>query len=99
VAWAGNRALDGKGKLPAIGSTVNVEQATYTDTIGANELIADWEDPTFRAGESACTTRACSRSRRRAGPRTSPCRTSFRPHERALLDPGARLDRPYLLPP
>jgi hypothetical protein len=53
VAWAGNRALDGKGKLPAIGSTVNVEQATYTNTIGANELIADWEDPTFRAGESA----------------------------------------------
>jgi len=53
VAWAGNRAPDAKGKLPAIGSSVNVETATYTNDIGASELVADWQDPTFRADQAA----------------------------------------------
>ena len=53
VAWAGNRAADAKGRVPAIGNSVNVEQATYTNDIGANELIADWQDPTFRADQTA----------------------------------------------
>jgi len=53
VAWAGSRVANGKGRVPPIGSSVNVEQATYTNDIGAGELIADWQDPTFRAGEPA----------------------------------------------
>ena len=47
VAWGGDRRLDANGKLPDIGNTVNVEEATWTNTIGAGELIGVWEDPDF----------------------------------------------------
>ncbi len=48
VAWAGERAIDASsGKLPAVGSTVDVTKASYTNTIGAAELAADWQDPEF----------------------------------------------------
>jgi hypothetical protein len=48
VAWAGDRAVDpATGKLPPIGSTVNLTQATYTNTIGAVELKTVWTDPEF----------------------------------------------------
>jgi Protein of unknown function (DUF3604) len=48
VAWSGGRQPDAKtGKLPAVGSTVNVEEATWTNTIGAPELITVWKDPAF----------------------------------------------------
>jgi hypothetical protein len=53
VAWAGDRKLDAKGRVPAIGSTVNVDKATYTNDIGATELVANWQDPTFRADQNA----------------------------------------------
>ena len=53
VAWAGDRKADEQGRVPAIGSSVNVEKATYTNDIGATELIAEWQDPTFKAGEHA----------------------------------------------
>jgi hypothetical protein len=53
VAWAGNRKLDANGKLPAISSTVNVDKATYTNDLGAGELIAEWQDPAFRADTAA----------------------------------------------
>jgi len=36
-----------------VGSTVDVETATYTNTIGAPELTAIWRDPEFDAEESA----------------------------------------------
>ena len=35
------------GKLPAVGSTVDVTNATWTNTIGDAELITVWEDPDF----------------------------------------------------
>jgi len=48
VAWSGKRAPDAKtGKLPAVGSTVDVKTATYKNSIGATELAAVWEDPEF----------------------------------------------------
>ena len=48
VVWGGNRKPDPKtGKLPAIGNTVDVANATWTNTIGAIELIAAWRDPDF----------------------------------------------------
>ncbi len=48
VAWSGDRKPDAKtGKLPAVGSTVDVANATWTNTIGAPELIAVWKDPDF----------------------------------------------------
>jgi len=48
VAWSGGRKPDPRtGKLPSVGSTVDVENATWTNTIGAPELITVWKDPTF----------------------------------------------------
>jgi hypothetical protein len=35
------------GKLPPVGSTVDVANATWTNTIGAPELITVWKDPEF----------------------------------------------------
>lgn len=34
-------------KLPTVGNTVNVAEATWTNTIGAPELITVWQDPDF----------------------------------------------------
>jgi len=54
VAWSGWRKPDPKtGKLPSVGSTVDVEEATWTNTIGAPELIAAWKDPAFDRPERA----------------------------------------------
>lgn len=47
VAWSGDRTLDTKGNLPAIGNTVNMETAAYTNDIGAPELSTFWSDPEF----------------------------------------------------
>jgi hypothetical protein len=33
--------------VPAVGDTVDAENATWTNTIGAPELIAVWQDPVF----------------------------------------------------
>ena len=54
VAWSGDRKPDPKtGKLPTVGSTVNVEEATWTNTIGAPELVAVWKDPRFDPAQRA----------------------------------------------
>jgi hypothetical protein len=53
VAWGGDRKLDKKGKLPPVGNTVDVANATWTNTIGAPELIAVWRDPDFDATQKA----------------------------------------------
>ena len=47
VVWGGSRKPDAKGKLPSVGSTVDVANATWKNTIGAPELIAMWKDPDF----------------------------------------------------
>ncbi len=47
VAWSGNRKPDAKGKLPAVGNTVNVAEATYDNSIGSPALHAFWKDPDF----------------------------------------------------
>jgi hypothetical protein len=50
VAVSGGRPIgaDGRTRQP-VGSTVDVANATYTNTIGAPELIAVWRDPHFDA--------------------------------------------------
>jgi hypothetical protein len=54
VAWSGERKPDAKtGKVPAVGSTVDVANASWTNTIGAPELIAVWKDPDFDASQPA----------------------------------------------
>lgn len=54
VDWSGDRVIDPKtGKLPAVGSTVDVDKATYTNAIGAGDLAAVWTDPDFDAQERA----------------------------------------------
>ena len=54
VAWSGSRRIDPKtGKLPAVGSTVVVDKATYTNRIGAPQLAAEWTDPEFNAAVPA----------------------------------------------
>ncbi len=53
VAWGGDRTPGADGKLPAVGNTVDIAKATYTNTIGAAELSAAWTDPDFRPGERA----------------------------------------------
>jgi hypothetical protein len=47
VAWSGDRKPGRDGKLAAVGTTVDVANATWTNTIGAPELIAVWKDPQF----------------------------------------------------
>src|SRR5215813_71942 len=48
IAWAGDRKPDPvTGKVPPIGSTVDIMQSSYTNTIGAAELKAVWTDPDF----------------------------------------------------
>ena len=53
VVWSGDRKPDAKGKLPPVGDTVDVPNATYTNTIGASELIKVWKDPEFDASQRA----------------------------------------------
>lgn len=47
VAWSGDRKPDAAGKLPAVGDTVDVANATWTNTIGDRELMRIWQDPDF----------------------------------------------------
>ena len=53
MAWGGKRQLDKRGKLPAVGSTVNVAMATWENTIGASDLATVWRDPDFDAKAQA----------------------------------------------
>ncbi len=54
VVWAGERKPNKwTGVVPPIGSTVDVENATYTNTIGAVELKTVWTDPEFDPGVHA----------------------------------------------
>jgi len=47
VMWSGDRKPGSDGKLPLVGNTVDVPNATYTNSIGATELIKVWKDPDF----------------------------------------------------
>jgi len=53
VAWSGGRQPGPGGTLPPVGNTVDVATATWTNTIGAVELITTWTDPDFDAGQPA----------------------------------------------
>ena len=55
VAWSNNpKRQPGKdGKVPAVGSTVDVVNASWTNSIGDSDLITAWADPDFDAKQSA----------------------------------------------
>jgi hypothetical protein len=53
VVWSGDREPGTNGKLPAVGNTVDVENATWTNSIGSPELITVWTDPDFDRQEPA----------------------------------------------
>ena len=53
VVWSGDRKPGKDGKLPPVGSTVDVKEATWTNTIGATELITVWKDPDFDPNQKA----------------------------------------------
>lgn len=55
VVWgdADKRKPGREGKLPPVGSTVDVANATWTNTIGDPELITVWKDPDFDAKQRA----------------------------------------------
>ena len=54
VAVSGERKIgaDGRAREP-VGTTVDIESATYSNTIGAAILAGYWEDPEFDAEQSA----------------------------------------------
>jgi len=53
VVWSGDRKAGANGKLPPVGNTVDVEKATWKNTIGSPELISTWADPDFDAAQPA----------------------------------------------
>jgi len=53
VAWGGDRKPGPDSKVPSVGDTVDIENATWTNTIGAPELIAVWKDPEFDPKQKA----------------------------------------------
>jgi hypothetical protein len=53
VVWSGDRAIGADGKLPAVGNTVDVANANWTNSIGASELATVWTDPSFDPKQKA----------------------------------------------
>ena len=53
VVWSGDRKPGKDGKLPSVGNTVDVKNATWTNSIGTPELITVWADPDFNPKQSA----------------------------------------------
>lgn len=55
VAWGDDhlRKIDGNGKIPSVGNTVNIDEATYANTIGDAQLLNVWTDPDFDANQRA----------------------------------------------
>ena len=53
VVWSGDRSIGSNGKLPPVGTTVDVANANWTNTIGAPELGVVWTDPDFDPAHKA----------------------------------------------
>jgi len=53
VVWSGDRKPGADGRLPAVGNTVDVAHANWTNSIGASELGTVWTDPAFDPAQKA----------------------------------------------
>jgi len=53
IVWSDDRKPGKDGKLPPVGNTVDVADASYKNTIGAPLLLAYWKDPDFNAKQRA----------------------------------------------
>ncbi|MEZ5873276.1 MAG: DUF3604 domain-containing protein [Hyphomicrobiales bacterium] len=53
VVWSDDRKPGADGKVPPVGNTVDVESATWSNSIGDPELIAVWQDPDFDPSQRA----------------------------------------------
>ena len=53
VALSDNRRVGRNGKVKPVGSTVDIKDASYTNSIGDPELAVVWTDPDFNADELA----------------------------------------------
>ncbi|MGB6907244.1 MAG: DUF3604 domain-containing protein, partial [Methyloceanibacter sp.] len=53
VAWSGDREPGAEGALPPVGNTVDIQEAIYSNAIGAAALEAFWQDPDFDPSERA----------------------------------------------
>ena len=53
VAWSGERGQNAAGKLEAVGDTVDLATASYTNSIGDAELATVWTDPDFDPAQPA----------------------------------------------
>ena len=47
VAWSDGRHADIDGNVPPVGNTVDISNASFTNTIGDSQLAAVWTDPEF----------------------------------------------------
>ena len=53
VAWSGLRELTTEGTLPPVGNTVDVADASWTNSIGEPQLAVVWTDPDFDSNQHA----------------------------------------------
>jgi hypothetical protein len=55
VAWGDDhlRKINADGKIPSVGNTVNIDEATFTNSIGDAQLMTVWTDPDFDANQRA----------------------------------------------
>ena len=53
VAWSGYRKPGTDGQLPAVGNTVDLKTAKYTNSIGAATLMGSWTDRNFNPEQHA----------------------------------------------
>ena len=60
VVWSGGRKPDAKGKVPAVGNTVDVSKAMYTNAIGSGRVagIVDGSQIRSEAGRGVLRPRA-----------------------------------------